>query len=246
MSPPLRIGTAGWNIPSQYAQDIPLGGTHLQRYACRLSAVEINSSFYRPHQRKTYERWAESTPRDFRFSVKMPKTISHERRLKDCTALLDRFCDEVSGLGEKLGVLLLQLPPKFSFEEDEAASFFESLKARTLTPVALEPRHASWFTPQIDAWLAERNVSRVAADPAPANGADKPGGWRQLVYYRWHGSPKIYYSDYDTAALTALRRRLDEDCSNGADTWCIFDNTAMGAALGNALAMDASFSHEIL
>lgn len=246
MTPPVKIGTAGWTVPSQYIRDIPPGGTHLERYARRLGAVEINSSFYRPHRRQTYERWAESTPDHFRFSVKIPKAISHERRLKDCGALLDRFCEEVAGLGEKLGVLLLQLPPTFSFEEHDADSFFQSLAAHTQTPVALEPRHASWFTPDIGGWLAERRIARVAANPAPVTGASEPGGWQRLAYYRWHGSPKIYYSDYDAAALAALRRRLDENRANGADIWCIFDNTALGAALGNALAMNESFSREFL
>lgn len=246
MRPFVRIGTAGWNVQSQYAGEIPPGGSHLERYARRLGAVEINSSFYRPHQQKTYQRWAQSTPRDFRFAVKMPKAISHERRLTDCDALLARFLDEVSGLGEKLGVLLLQLPPKFSFNENTAGRFFHGLTERTQTPVVFEPRHVSWFAPEIDAWLAKRNIARVAADPAPVADGDKPGGWHELAYYRWHGSPRIYYSDYDAAALAALRRKLDTSYAQGAEAWCIFDNTALGAALGNALAMDESFSHEIL
>ncbi|RTL53806.1 MAG: DUF72 domain-containing protein [Bradyrhizobiaceae bacterium] len=233
---PLRTGTAGWTVPAQFKADIPGGGSHLERYARRLNAVEINSSFYRPHQRKTYERWAGATPDGFRFSVKMPKAISHEHRLKDCVALIDRFLEEIAGLGDKLGVLLLQLPPTFSFDESRATQFFESLAARTGTPIALEPRHASWFGPQMDRWLAERHVARVAADPAPVQGAGAPGGWPGLAYYRWHGSPKIYYSDYGEDALAALGRRLYESRAQG-ETWCIFDNTALGAAFGNALSL---------
>jgi uncharacterized protein YecE (DUF72 family) len=74
--PPLRIGTAGWSVPSRYSGTIPAGGSHLERYARRLNAAEINSSFHRPHQRKTYERWACCTPANFRFSVKVPKTMT--------------------------------------------------------------------------------------------------------------------------------------------------------------------------
>src|ERR1700710_2503714 len=114
---PLRVGTAGWSVPSRYTAEVPAGGSHLERYARRLNAVEINSSFYRPHQRKTYERWARSTPAAFRFSVKVPKAMTHDRRLVDCGALIDRFVAEVTGLGNKLGVLLVQLPPKLVFEE---------------------------------------------------------------------------------------------------------------------------------
>src|SRR6201994_2902744 len=155
----LRIGTAGWTVPSRYAAEISPGGSHLERYARRLNAVEINSSFYRPHQCKTYARWAQSTPSGFGFAVKMPKAITHEQRLRDCAALLDRFATEVSGLGDKLGVLLVQLPPKLAFDKRVADRFFRDLHQRFAVPVACEPRHASWFKPDIDSWLAERRIS---------------------------------------------------------------------------------------
>ena len=237
---PLRVGTAGWSVPSRYAAEMPPGGSHLERYARRLNAAEINSSFQKPHQFKTYERWARSTPAGFRFSVKVPKAISHEQRLADCGALLDRFVGEIAGLGDKLGVLLLQLPPKFAFEKRVAIRFFRDLRRRIDVPVACEPRHASWFTPHLDDWFAEHRIARVAADPAPVAGAGETAGWDGLAYYRWHGSPRIYYSDYDAAALAALGERLDGQRQRGIPVWCIFDNTASGAALGNALALTAT------
>lgn len=233
----LRIGTAGWSVPSHYVEEIPPGGSHLERYARRLNAVEINSSFYRPHQRKTYERWALSTPDDFRFSVKMPKAMTHEARLVDCGPLLDRFVTEVTGLGDKLGVLLVQLPPSFSFDGQAADRFFHDLRMRIDTPVAVEPRHRSWFTPEVASRLADLNVARAAADPAPVAEAGRPGGWAGLAYYRWHGAPKTYYSDYDDAALASLAKQLEMQRRSGVPTWCILDNTALGAALGNALAL---------
>jgi uncharacterized protein YecE (DUF72 family) len=218
---------------------MPPGDSHLERYARRFDAAEINSSFHRPHQRKTYERWARSTPPGFRFSVKLPKAISHEQRLVDCGALLDRFATEVTGLGDKLGVLLLQLPPKFAFEKRGTNRFFRELRRRMDVPVACEPRHPSWFTPDVNDWLAEHRVARVAADPAPVAGAGETAGWDGLAYYRWHGSPRVYYSDYDAAALAALGGRLEGQRQRGVPVWCIFDNTASGAALGNALALTA-------
>lgn len=236
----LRIGTAGWAVPSSYAAVMPQGGSHLERYARRLNAVEINSSFYRPHQRQTYERWARSTPAGFSFSVKMPRAITHEARLADCDAMLDRFVMEVTGLGDKLGVLLVQLPPSFSFDRQVAGRFFRTLRTRIDAPAALEPRHRSWFEPGVTAWLADHGIARVAADPAPVVGAGETGGWDGLAYYRWHGSPRIYYSDYDAAALASLQRKLDERRRRNVPTWCIFDNTASGAALGNALALARS------
>jgi uncharacterized protein YecE (DUF72 family) len=234
---PVRIGTAGWSVLSRYAEDFPPDGSHLERYARRLNAVEINSSFRRPHRPTTYERWAQSTPPAFRFSVKLPRAITHEQQLVDCGALLDRFLAEAAGLGDKLAVLLVQLPGKFAFEEKAVADFFRDLRARIDVAVALEPRNASWFTPDIDGWLAARRIARVAADPAPVADAAKPGGWNGLAYYRWHGSPRIYFSDYDAAVLASLRERINQHRADGIPTWCIFDNTASGAALGNALAL---------
>lgn len=231
------IGTAGWNVSSACPADMPLGGTHLERYARRLNAVEINSSFYRPHRHKTYARWAQSTPAGFRFAVKLPKAITHERRLVDCDALLDAFVAQVSGLGDRLGVLLVQLPPSLAFDEAVADRFFADLRRRIAAPVAFEPRHGSWFASGLDGWLARRLVARVAADPAPVPGAGETGGWDGLAYYRWHGSPRIYFSNYGEADLLALRRRLAGSLARNVPTWCIFDNTALGAALGNALAL---------
>ena len=231
------VGTAGWSVAARYADKMPGGGSHLQRYATRLAAVEINSSFYRPHRRKTYERWAQSTPPGFRFSVKVPKGITHDARLSDCDALLDRFVAEVTGLGDKLGVLLVQLPPSLKFDKPVAGRFFRDLRRRIDTPVALEPRHPNWFTPAVAGWLADLRIARVAADPAPVAQAGKAGGWDGLAYYRWHGSPQMYYSDYDAAALASLKAELDKSRQRNVPTWCIFDNTAAGAALGNALAL---------
>lgn len=235
--PKIHVGTAGWSVSSAYAEAFPSEGTHLERYARRLTAVEINSSFYKPHQRKTYARWADSTPAAFRFAVKMPKAMTHEKRLADCGDLLDGFAEQVAGLGNKLGVLLVQLPPSLRFDPEVAARFFADLQGRIDAPVACEPRHASWFAPGGSEWLARRRIARVAADPAPVEGAGEPGGWDGLVYVRWHGSPRIYYSDYDSAALAGLRARLKAAAARGAAAWAIFDNTAEGAALGNALTL---------
>ncbi len=237
MSKSLRVGTAGWSIASRYRDEFPEDGSHLERYARRLDAVEINSSFYKPHQLKTWQRWAESTPRYFRFAVKFPKTITHEARLVGCDALLDRFIAEVAGLGDRLGVLLMQLPPTLAYDAGVFDAFIAGLRDRSNVPAALEPRHASWFVSDVDARLRKQRIARVAADPAKVAGAGEPAGWRGLAYFRWHGAPRMYYSDYDDAALQTLRQRIEAQRRHDVPTWCIFDNTAAGAALGNALAL---------
>jgi uncharacterized protein YecE (DUF72 family) len=231
----VRIGTAAWSIPKEHAAPFPAAGSHLERYAAVLDAVEINSSFYRPHRTATYERWAASVPEDFRFAVKVPKAITHERRLKDVDDVLDRFLSEVGGLGSKLGPLLVQLPPSLNFQAGVADRFLGELRNRIQGSIVCEPRHASWFTPEVEELLAKLRISRVAADPAPVPGADEPGGWRGLSYYRLHGSPRIYYSAYSAEYLAAIAEVLARDAAAGIETWCIFDNTAAFAATGDAL-----------
>jgi uncharacterized protein YecE (DUF72 family) len=231
----VRIGTAAWSIPREHAAPFPVAGSHLERYAAVLNAVEINSSFYRPHRTATYERWAASVPEDFHFAVKIPKAITHERRLADVDDLLDRFLSEAGGLGPKLGPLLVQLPPSLSFQDGIADRFLGDLRSQVQGSIVCEPRHASWFTPEVEALLNELRIARVAADPAPVAGADEPGGWRGLSYYRLHGSPKIYYSAYSPEYLAAIAEVLARNAAAGIETWCIFDNTAAFAATGDAL-----------
>ncbi len=120
-----------------------MGDSHLARYAARFAVTEINSSFYRPHQRTVYEKWAAAVPAHFRFSAKLPKTITHERRLLGCEDLLDAFLAQAAGLGAKLACLLVQLPPSFAFDARIAGDFLALLRSRHAGAVALEPRHAS-------------------------------------------------------------------------------------------------------
>ncbi|MHB8285230.1 MAG: DUF72 domain-containing protein [Caulobacteraceae bacterium] len=233
----IRIGVAGWSLPSAIADAFPPGASHLARYAQRLSVVEINSSFYRPHQAKTYARWAATVPDDFRFSVKLPKAITHERRLIEADEQRDRFLSEIEALGGKLGPILIQLPPSLAFEEAVATPFFTSLRQRFEGLLACEPRHASWFLDTADALLADLRIARVAADPAVNARAAEPGGWAGLTYRRLHGAPKIYYSDYSTEYLDRIAADLSRQPST-ADHWCVMDNTALGHAAGNALYLE--------
>ncbi|HEU5100962.1 MAG TPA: DUF72 domain-containing protein [Roseiflexaceae bacterium] len=232
--PSLHVGCAGWSIPREYAEQFPAKGTHLQRYAQRLPAVEINSSFYRPHRPETYARWADSVPERFAFAVKVPREITHVRRLREIAEPLDRFLSETQALGAKLGPLLVQLPPSLRFDAALAEAFWATLRARFGGGVVCEPRHASWFTDQAERVLVAAQVARVAADPAPVPQAAQPGGWPGLVYYRLHGSPEMYTSAYAGDELEALVRKLRAGAQD-APSWCIFDNTALGAATANAL-----------
>ena len=237
MSTQIRIGTAGWSIPRGEQPRFPAGESHLARYAQVLPAVEINSTFHRPHRAATFERWAASVPRAFRFSVKLPRTITHDQRLAGSTPLLEIFLAELEPLGAKLGCLLVQLPPSLAFDARTARAFFSVLRKRFDRGVALEPRHASWFDGRADELLTHYEVARVAADPPRVAGGDAPGGWPGLAYYRLHGSPRIYYSSYMDDYLAALAGRLRALQRRCIPTWCVFDNTTLGAATGNALSL---------
>ena len=234
---PSRIGTAGWTIPRRHAAAFPAEGSQLERYAQRLNAVEINSSFHRPHKRETYERWAASVPADFRFSVKLPRAITHDRKLVDADAALDEFITQTGGLGAKLAVILVQLPPSFAFDQRVALAFFDALRTRFGGHVAFEPRHASWFTPEAASLLIGHRIARVAADPAPVPAAAEPGGWSKLTYFRLHGSPRRYFSDYEPERIAHYAEKLRQ--AGSAERWCIFDNTAHAFATANSLGLAA-------
>jgi uncharacterized protein YecE (DUF72 family) len=188
--PPIRIGCAGWSIGTAHAELVGEGESMLARYATRFDAVEINSCFYRPHQLKTYERWAASVPDDFRFSVKLPRSITHDARLV--------------GGGDRL-----------------------------------PPRHRSWFDASVAALWARYDIARVAADPARVPDAARVAGQGAWHYWRWHGSPRIYFSAYNDAELRTLAQELVTHAEPDREAWCILDNTAAGHAVTDAAKLQA-------
>lgn len=229
----IRVGTAGWSIPKAVAEAFPTAGLTLERYAAVFPAVEINSSFYRPHKPATYARWAASTPDGFKFSLKIPRTITHAARLVGAAEPLAKFLGEAQALDEKLGVLVIQLPPSLAFDAAVAQSFLAMFRGQAGEAAAIEPRHASWFSDDADALLQRFDVARIGADPALTPRARTPGGWRGLTYLRLHGSPQMYASPYSNGALAALAASLKSD--RAEDVWCLFDNTMIGAAAANGL-----------
>jgi uncharacterized protein YecE (DUF72 family) len=158
-------------------------------------------------------------------------------KLAAAEAALDEFLPGPLALGGRLGCLLVQLAPSLKLDAAVADAFFAALRERHAGPVACEPRHPTWFGEAGDALLAAHRVARVAADPPKADGGDRPAGWAGLAYWRLHGSPRVYYSGYDDARLDPLAAALARHHAAGAEVWCIFDNTALGAATGNALAV---------
>lgn len=209
----LRIGTAGWILPAQARDSFPAGESHLARYSALLNCAEINSSFHRPHRRATYERWAATVPDHFRFSLKVPKEITHVKRCSGCYDVLARFIDESASLGSKRAVLLVQLPPTFRFDRSQMERFFSDLRSLYNDFAVCEPRHASWFASDADVLLREFRIA----------------------YFRLHGAPRTYYSRYAEEAIGSIAMRLRRN--KAPEQWCIFDNTAAGAAIDNALEL---------
>ncbi|WP_245895163.1 DUF72 domain-containing protein [Devosia submarina] len=188
MNTPL-VGTAGWSV-DRSLERFDGEGTALERYASVFRAVEINSSFYRRHRPSTWQRWHDAVPDQFRFSVKLPKTITHERQLTDSAGELDLFFGDI------------------------------------------EPRHISWAHEEAFRLLEQFSIGRVYADPQKPELQFAPTPGRPC-YLRLHGSPKIYYSPYSDESLAQYARLL----AAHPGSWCIFDNTASGAAIRDALKL---------
>lgn len=232
------IGTAGWSIPKISAEHFLGQGTHLQRYGQCFNAVEINSSFYREHLPRSYIRWASEVPDHFRFSVKLSRTFIHDCALKPRARDLFASLETIQLLGEKLGVILIQLPASMEFHPKKAERFYQLIRKKYPGPLVLEARNLSWLERESQKLMQEFNISKVLADPEQC-----PGGPKRLnrhggvTYYRLHGSPIIYRSSYSKLFL----KKLAKEISGLKNVWCIFDNTAFGAATENAL----DFKHHL-
>lgn len=223
------IATAGWAVSKTVANHFGQQGSSLTRYATAFPGVEINSTFYRRHQQSTFERWAASVPKSFKFSVKIPKEITHDQAMVDITEAFRDFLRDIAPLGRKRGPLLFQLPPSLAFNEDVLAAAFKGVRAADQGQIVIEVRHKSWKSKEAAHLLKEFEIDPVLADPtvvwAPSDFPKSPR------YVRLHGKPKIYYSRYTTDEILAFSKLL------GPDAWCVFDNTASGAAAENGLEM---------
>ncbi|MGV2130737.1 DUF72 domain-containing protein [Agrobacterium vitis] len=223
------IATAAWSIPKMLAARFAQEGSGLTRYASVFDGVEINSTFYRRHKASTFARWAESVPDRFRFALKIPKEISHTRAMKDIAQPFDTFLEDIAPLGEKRGPMLCQLPPSLAFDAEVLHTALQTMRDADNGPIVIEARHKSWASNEALDLLRNYAIDRVLADPAPvwpAEVFDTPS-----KYVRLHGKPKIYYSSYTDGEIRSFSELL------APDGWCVFDNTASGAAVENALTL---------
>lgn len=235
----IRIGLAGWSeAVSRHRANFPCLGqagpeaSALAKYATAFDFVEVNASFYRQFRAATYEKWASEVPAGFCFSVKMHRLITHHTRLKNA-GLLAPFFDSIAGLGAKLGVVLIQLPPSLSFDDAIAVSFFRALREHYDGPAVCEPRHSAWSSRGALDLLAAYRIGLVRTE-IPDSSCEAEARVAPL-YFRLHGAPRRYYSAYSDEELGRLAGCLRRDAQLAR--FVVFDNTASNAGVRNGSAL---------
>jgi len=232
----IRVGTSGWNYPSwrrDFYRGVPARGW-LAHAARTFGSLEINGSFYVQIKPETYGRWRTETDPGFVFALKGHRFVTHYKRLRDVEGSIVLLRDQARGLGDRLEVVLWQLPANMVADVERLRAFVRALRAWRGVRHALEPRHRSWFTDEVAELLRARGVGVCLSD-AP----DFPM-WRAVtadfVYVRLHGHTRKYASSYSAASLARWAKDAGAWAAAGLDVYVYFDNDAEGAAARNALA----------
>lgn len=239
MNPPaskVHIGTSGWNYKHWkgpfYPQDLS-SKQWFDYYAGQFHTVEINNSFYRLPAHKTFAQWRKNAPEAFFFSVKASRYITHIKKLKDPREPLARFMDHVRELGEKLGPVLFQLPPRWRCNPDRLSAFFEAVPEDCRC--AMEFRDETWWDPRVYEILRAHNAAfciyELAGQQTP------PEVTADFVYIRLHGPEEAYQGRYDDETLAAWAASIRDWVSDGLSVYCYFDNDENGYAARNALRL---------
>ena len=214
---------------SRYRTHFPSHGTGLARYAGTFDFVEVNTTVYRAVRSETFAAWAQQTPTDFRFSVKINRAVTHAARLS-ANAKLEQALEPMMSLGAKLAAVLIQLPPTLVFDRSRDSAFLARLRRSFDGMVAWEPRHPSWDAADVAPLLAEYAVTRVMTQIPPPGAPPGEAG----TYIRLHGAPRRYYSSYSADDVRALAEWLSDATTSSL---VIFDNTASSAGVRNALEL---------
>jgi uncharacterized protein YecE (DUF72 family) len=232
----MLIGTSGWQYkdwrPGLYPAGMPQR-LWLEHYAERFATVEVNNAFYRLPERSTFEQWRSRTPADFRFAVKMSRYLTHIKRLKDPAEPVARFLSRADALGDKLGPVLLQLPPTL---RADVTALDETLRQFPRhVQVAVEPRHETWWTDEVREVLSRHGAALCWADRL---GRPVTPLWHTagFGYLRMHEGRAKPWPNYGSTALSTWLDRIDAHLS-GLEVWVYFNNDPGGAAVVNASAM---------
>jgi uncharacterized protein YecE (DUF72 family) len=231
----ILVGTSGWQYRDWrgrfYPDDLPQR-LWLEHFAGAFATVEVNNAFYRLPARTTFEAWRARTPADFCVAVKMSRYLSHVKRLRDPEEPVQRFMQRASGLGDRLGPVLLQLPPNLRADADLLAGTLRQFP-RTVK-VAVEPRHRSWWTDEIRRVLDAHNAALCWSD---RRGRPQSPLWRtaDFGYLRMHEGRARPRPRYGKAALRSWVRRIAEAFPK-VPTYVYFNNDPGGAAVADATA----------
>jgi uncharacterized protein YecE (DUF72 family) len=228
----LWIGTSGWQYDDwrdRFYAGVPRR-RWLEHYAEHFAIVEVNNTFYRLPEARTFDDWRNRTPDDFVFALKMSRYLTHVRRLREPKNSVGMFFDHASRLGPKLGPVLLQLPPNLRAAPDDLAAVFDQIPHGVR--VAVEPRHPSWFTDEVRSLLTARDVALCLADVAsrPVGPIWKTASW---TFLRMHSGRATPYPCYGRTALRSWSRRLAAEWG-GHDAYVFFNNDANGCAVRDA------------
>jgi len=200
-------------------------------YSQVFNSVEINSTFYRKPTAKTLTKWHDETNDDFRFFIKIPKAISHEKRLKDAKDDISEFCSHIHAhLKEKLAGFLYQFPPSFKNSPENLGLALANLEFNYLN--VIEFRHESWWTEEIFTILKEKNVV-FSGVSFPGNlPEDLIINHQEILYYRLHGKPILYKSEYSEEFLDNLAKKIK---NSERKAFVFFNNTWGTAAITNSI-----------
>lgn len=215
-----------------YPEDLP-GKDYLSYYSAHLNAVEINSTFYRKPTLKTLEKWFGQTPEDFKFFIKIPKNITHLKKMADVKEEITLFCAHISsGLKNKLAGFLFQLPPSFHKSEENLNLITESVADEFLN--VIEFRHESWWQKDIQNILSEKNIIFSGVSFPNNIPDDVVINNDQFLYYRLHGVPVLFKSEYNENELKDLAEKLKKF---NRTMYVFFNNTWGIAGIKNALEL---------
>jgi uncharacterized protein YecE (DUF72 family) len=202
-------------------------------YCQHFNTLELNVTFYRFPQLSFLQTWYHKSPPKFRFAVKAPRAITHYKKFNDTTKLLTSFYETVNeGLKEKLGPILFQTPPSYNYTEEKFEKILSALSPQFKN--VLEPRHPSWWQPEIQEQLANHNISFCGMSH-PALPDDVVQN-TPVVYYRFHGVPDLYRSPY---SKESLQKVVDTVKANNTtkEAWFYFNNDVETSAIWNAKEM---------
>ena len=241
----LYIGTSGWSYPHWedifYPKDLN-SSKRLEYFSQHFNTVEINYSFYHLPSKKAFFKWYNQTPDNFIFSVKLSRFITHIKRLKGVKSALNTFLERAVSLKHKLGPILVQFPPNFSWTKENQTrlkkffayiNIFERRKSSHFKlKLALEFRHSSWFSPKNYKLLRDFKAALVLSDSSVFPKADIITA--DFVYIRMHGPSSLFSSDYSKRSLQELARKITKRTQQGIDVYCYFNNDFSGFAIKNA------------